>query len=236
MPHVHDSIMDDLTRQLLQARAGGERVRAARPEWAGLDAATVYGVQAAVASRTGPAGAFKVARKPGQPMIMAPIFGADVVRSPAALPEGRMRRVGIELEVGFQVLAPLPPADAPDFAERAADLVAAVPVIEIVDTRLDDLNAAPDLLKLADNQLNAGLAVGAPVRDWRGLDLTREVPGGDAYQNFCALAVAIGDHCGGLKPGHVVITGSLNGCPWVDAPIAVKGEIAGLGPVEVRFG
>jgi len=236
MPHVHDSIMDDLTRQLLQARAGGERVRAARPEWAGLDAATVYGVQAAVASRTGPAGAFKVARKPGQPMIMAPIFGADVVRSPAALPEGRMRRVGIELEVGFQVLAPLPPADAPDFAERAADLVAAVPVIEIVDTRLDDLNAAPDLLKLADNQLNAGLVVGAPVRDWRGLDLTRP----RARLNLGAQMVLDGPAevpgGGGLKPGHVVITGSLNGCPWVDVPIAVRGEIEGLGPVEVRFG
>ena len=44
-------------------------------------------------------------------------------------------------------------------------------VIEMVDTRLADVDGAPPLLKMADNQSGFGLVVGMPVVDWYGLDL-----------------------------------------------------------------
>ncbi|MFU8779008.1 MAG: 2-keto-4-pentenoate hydratase, partial [Roseovarius sp.] len=67
------------------------------------------------------------------------------------------------------------------------------------------------------------------------LDGAAQVPGGDAFATLCALVRALGEHCGGLREGHVVITGSLNGLPWVQAPIVAQGNIAGLGSVTMTL-
>ena len=67
------------------------------------------------------------------------------------------------------------------------------------------------------------------------LDGVAEVPGGDAFANFCALARMVGTHCGGLQPGQVVITGSLNGLPWRELPLTAEGEIAQLGTVGITL-
>lgn len=236
-----------LAEALLAARRGGSAVTG--PEPASLDEA--YAVQRAVAAALGPARAFKTGRKAddGVP-IMAPIL--DLRPSPARYGAAELVLIGVELEIGFLIEAPLPPVDLPDFAERAADCIAAVPVIEICDSRLADPEGAAPLLRLADNQLNGGLVVGTPVADWRDLDLRRvsawlkvgdetlldgeaAAPGGDPYASFCELARLIGTHCGGLAPGQVVITGSLHGLPWIGRGRRVEGEIRGLGRVEVDF-
>jgi 2-keto-4-pentenoate hydratase len=127
-----------------------------------------------------------------------------------------------------------------------------MPVIEVVDTRLTNPDAAGDLWKLADNQSNGGLVFGDPVAGWSGqpldaadIELTvggkteysglHSVPGGDALDIFCAFAAIIGDHCGGLVPGHIVTTGSLMGCLYIEPGQSVRGTISGLGRVEVGF-
>jgi 2-keto-4-pentenoate hydratase len=45
----------------------------------------------------------------------------------------------------------------------------------------------------------------------------------------------IGTHWGGLREGQVVITGSLNGLPFIDRPSSARGAIDGLGTVEAVF-
>ena len=238
-----------IAERLLEVRHGGPPLPVDWDAAQGLTRGETYSIQALVAQQIGPAGGFKVACKPGEPQIMAPIFSDDIMDSPAqlAVPEGE--RIGIELEIGFRITAPLPAADAPDRRARLAKCLELVPVIEIVRTRLDTEDAPP-LMKLADNQINGGLVVGAGLADWRHLELSgaharlslggqtildgrAEVPGGDAFANFQALEAKIGDHCGGLHPGHVVITGSLNGLPYVTAPCKVAGEIDGLGAVAL---
>lgn len=224
---------------------------AVKPPAAGsLSFEDAYAVQAAVALSMGPAGGFKVANKPDAPRIMAPIFAADVWTSPYRLGVPAGEPVGIELEVGFRIDRPLPPRDAPDRRTAVARCISALAAIEIVRTRLAE--GADAVAKLADNQINGGLVVGGAVRDWTALDLSRPrarldlgasrvldgaagVPGGDAFENFLVLEEMVGVHCGGLKPGHVVITGSLNGLPYVDGPLCVSGSIEGLGPVSVEI-
>jgi 2-keto-4-pentenoate hydratase len=235
--------------RLLEARRGGAPLPAGWDDAQGLTRGETYAVQALVAREHGPAGGFKVACKPGAPQIMAPIFRDDIMASPAQLPVPEGERIGIELEIGFRVTAPLPAPDAPDRTARLAECLELVPVIEIVRTRLDTEDAPP-LIKLADNQINGGLVVGLGLADWRHLELSgaharlslggqtildgrAEVPGGDAFANFQALEAMVGDHCGGLQPGHVVITGSLNGLPYVTAPSKVEGHIDGLGAVSL---
>jgi len=238
-----------VAERLLAARRGGPRLPVDFDDAQGLTRGETYAVQALVARQTGAAGGFKVACKPGAPQIMAPIFRDDIIDSPAKLPVPEGERIGIELEIGFRVVAPLPTADAPDRGARLAECLELVPVIEIVRTRLDTEDAPP-LMKLADNQINGGLVVGPGLADWRHLELSgaharlslggqtildgrAEVPGGDAFANFQALEAMVGDHCGGLHPGQVVITGSLNGLPYVTAPCKVAGEIDGLGAVAL---
>ncbi|MSU91231.1 2-keto-4-pentenoate hydratase [Rhodobacteraceae bacterium 2CG4] len=240
-----------LAARLIDARERGQRIAPQdRPD--GITEADAYRVQALVAERFGPVGGYKVGCTPGKPPIMAPIHARDVLADGARLEVPGDEPIGIELEIGFRLVAPLPPADAPGRAVRARECIEAVPVIEIVRSRLSAPQQAAPLLKLADNQINGGLVVGTPVRDWSGLELARpsarlrlgdevvldgraEVPGGDAFANFLALADLVGGHCGGLTPGQVVITGSLNGVPWVRAPLAVAAEIDGLGAVALEL-
>lgn len=241
-----------IAEMLIAARRGGAKPQADELQVLLPGSGACYEIQAIVTEAFGPAGAFKTARKPGQPTIMAPIYQSDIAASPACFSSRRFSVIGIELEVGFVVGKELPAPDESEFERRTAECISALPCIEIVDTRLVSIDGASPLVRLADNQLNGGLVVGEPVADWHGLDLGRmkfhldlgggrsmegfaDVPGGNAFGNFCALARMIGSHCGGLRPGTIVITGSLNGMPFVESGSRVRGHIEGLGFVEVQF-
>lgn len=242
----------DIASGLLAARRGGPRLSPQQVGNAPSNPAEAYEIQHLVAQATGPVGGFKIARRPGQPQIMAPIFRKDVRQSPAIFGRNEIDRIGIELEVGFCVTSPLPDPGDDAFAERARDCVSVAPVLEIVDTRLTDLDASSPLLRLADNQINGALVVGTPREDWQGMQLETVnaslvlgaqtvldgpsvVPGGDAFETFLHLARMVGSHCGGLKPGHFVITGSLNGLPFIERGMSVRGWIEGLGEVATNF-
>ncbi len=205
-------------------------------------------VQQAVAAARGGIAGFKVAAGVGAVApVVAPIAVADVVEDGG---RAAVRDVlGVELEIGFELLKPLPGSGLP---EPVAEYFVPRPVIELVDTRLEGEGADTPLLKLADMQINAGLVAGAPLTDWDGrdfgavearmtagetvvLDGAATVPGGSALANLALLCEVLGDHCGGLQPGQVVITGSLCGLPYFPAGTEVSGEIAGLGTVAVSL-
>lgn len=205
-----------------------------------------FAVQSAVMERFGPPGAFKVASKAGAPFVMAPIRADRVFRSGDAVPF--IDRAGIELEIGFEVLSPLPRTD--DLAVLATCL-RPLPAIEIVDTRIAGPQADQPFVKLADQQANGALVIGRPLNDWDGDDFSRvhatlagdaaicfdaeaTVPGGSALTLVAELARRIGNHCGGLKPGQILITGSLNGLPYLSRSADIVGAISELGQVACR--
>jgi len=241
---------DPLIALLRAARAGGPRLPDRAGE--GLTRARVFAVQEALAADLGPVGGFKVACPPDAPIVIAPIYASDIHASPATLTLPPAEEVGVELEYGFRVIAPLPDRDAPDFAGQMRASVELLPVFELVQSRLENPKGADPLLKMLDNQLNGAVVFGPPIRDWQSIDVTQaaadlsigdkvhlsgaaRVPGGDAFATLCKLAHAIGNHCGGLQPGQLVITGSLNGLPWVTPGCVAKGEIARLGAVEMTL-
>jgi 2-keto-4-pentenoate hydratase len=251
---TRDPLIDAIVEALLTARRDRAPLSAvARPDGP-VDLTAAYAVQTGVAAALGPVGAFKIGRKTADAdPIMAPIFAADVRPSGAVFPASECRMRGVELEIAFRVEAPIPEVGAPDFEARLRDCVSALPVIEVVDSRLDDPDAAGDLWKLADNQINCGLVLGRPLRDWRGLDLRQRrasfrfdgvvdceglmpVPGGDAFASFARFARLVGDHCGGLRVGSVVTTGALTGMRFCSPGARVVGEIDGLGAVEATVG
>jgi 2-keto-4-pentenoate hydratase len=61
------------------------------------------------------------------------------------------------------------------------------------------------------------------------------VPGGDAFDVFCAFARMVGGHCGGLVPGRYVTTGTLTSMRFIEPGRQVTGHVAGLGTVSAGF-
>jgi len=237
--------------RLLEARAGLRPITET-PASGPQTVEEAYEVQRLVTAALGPVGAFKTGGKPGETPIMAPIPASMVRSSPARFGPGELNLIGIELEVAFVVHSALPSADDPRFGERARACVAPLAAIEIIDSRLEDFDAAGPLWKLADNQVNGGFVHGTPVDDWGGLDLAvldarldidaitvadgpAMVPGGDAFDVFCAFARLVGRHCGGLMPGQFVTTGTLTPMRFIEPGRQVAGHVAGLGTVSAGF-
>lgn len=215
--------------------------------------ADAYAVQAVVNLKIGPAGGFKTGRgSASDTPIMAPIPANCVRPSPALFDAGAMRLVGVELEIAFRLEGDLPSPEEANFEDRLRGAVMVLPAIEVVDCRLADTGGTDPVAKLADNQFGYGLVVGNPTplismpslsaaeisfsADGQVLGAGRaEVPGGDAFATLAAFVRTVGEHCGGLRRGHVVTTGALCGLHFVGKDAEVSGTIAGLGSVAVGF-
>ncbi|MFT4783643.1 MAG: 2-keto-4-pentenoate hydratase [Paracoccaceae bacterium] len=243
------SSVDAWVDVLLAARETAHRYDVAISKPAHLE--DVYRIQSGVAARVGAVGGFKTARRGDAAPIMAPIFHEQIAASGAQLAVKDL--LGIELEVGFEILRDCPADVASLPAAELVSILRPVAVIELVDTRIRGPLVDDPFIKLADNQINAGLVVGAAAQDWSGadfgtvqatmragadvlLDGETTVPGGSALETFAALAGAIGAHCGGLKPGQIVITGSLHPLVYYPAGTQVSGWIAGIGAVSLTLG
>ena len=192
---------------------------------------------------------FETARNPvlTQHYTMAPIRSDRIFDSGADVPV--FDCAGIELEVGFEVMSTIPArADLTQIAKALRPR----PVIEVVDTRIAGPLVDDPIVKLADQQASGALVIGDPLTSWDRTDFTRvtgdlvcgdtivlrgesDVPGGSALSAVQTLADMIGDHCGGLQPGMIVITGSLNGVPCFPAGTKVCGKIEGLGVVNLQL-
>ncbi len=250
MTRTGTGIVDDLARRLAAARRGGPKVTASAG--AGLTRADAFAVQERLVDAFGPVGGFKVACPPDAPIVIAPIFANDIHQSPATLPIPADEPVGVEMEYAFRLTAPMPDLSAADFDARMSAAVELLPAFEVVESRLADPEGADPLLKMADNQINGSVVLGEACTGWHDFDVTQaagwlrigddilldgpaRVPGGDAFRTLCRLARALGTHCGGLQPGQVVITGSLNGLPWVRPGVAVDGHIDGLAGLRMTL-
>jgi len=243
----------DAARALALARREGQRVPSAlvQPESRG----EAYAIQDATLAAIGPVGGWKVsARAPGLEPACAPLPAEGLLPDGARLKGPAWRLRGIEAEIGFQLGAGLPPRAAPYTLDDLAHAVESVlPVIEIVETRLDDWFGADAHAQLADLLSHGALVLGRRqpfTPAW--FDLARaeatlqfdgqtvahtvgEHPSPDAG----ALLVWLANHCAtrgaGLKAGQIVTSGSCTGMLFASAGTAVRLDIGALAPVAVSF-
>ena len=191
-----------------------------------------YQVQALLAKKAGGVAGWKIAgivpeqrQKLG---IDRPIAGAVLqgvrYQSPAKLGASSYCLVIIEGEFDFILGRDLPARSTPYKSDEVADAVSELrPAIELVDSRVG--RTSPTLVKLADCFSNGALILGAPVKDWRKLDLLNHavtikidgkvaatgkgstVPGGP-MNALVTLANNPPPFSGGLKAGQAVTTGA----------------------------
>ncbi|MDD7911149.1 hypothetical protein PUV47_14570 [Pseudovibrio exalbescens] len=201
-------------------------------------------VQREVAADLGEVGAWKVAVTPDGEALFAPIFAPTIKEDGAVFSEGSEKPIGVEIELAFRLCQ-----DLPELPEKDEDLIAAIDglyaVIELIDSRLEDMNQASLDLKLADYLSNAGFIVGEKIETWDPYALTTvdlklvvndETVIDGSVTNVLGAPLdllkgavkAAGDHCGGFKAGQYVTTGSLSGCVFYPAGSKVTAKYPAL--------
>lgn len=230
------------------------------------DLAEAYAVQDAfVALKAGQCGAVvghKIALSSPQMRAMVglhtPIAGQlharQVVGANARTRAADYGRLVVEFEIGFRMAVDLPPRPLPySQDEVAAAVAAAMPAFELADDRgADYATLATRALELAaDNAWNEGAVLGAPVHEWRRLDLASlrgrafvngsvvgEGRGADSMGHPLAALQWVANHLAsrgrGLRRGDVVISGSLVTSKFPRAGDALRFETDGLGAIELR--
>lgn len=181
------------------------------------------------------------------------IMAGTMHRSPVALSQADYVRLGIECEIAVQLGQNLPAVQAPYGRGHIAEAVAAVmPAFELVDDRQADYTRlAPLILTLiADNAWNAGIVLGAPVTDWRTIDLAAvrgvlKINGavvGEGYgrdvlghplEALAWLVNTLARRGRSLTQGMVVMTGSMVATTFVNPGDAVSLMVEGLGQVQL---
>ncbi len=182
------------------------------------------------------------------------ILEKTILRSPALVRSVDYVRLLVEFEIAVELAEDLPAVGAPYTRERVAQAVGAVmPALELADDRNADYStlAANSLMLIADNGWNEGAVLGAPLRDWRSVDLAalrgvvtingEEVGAGHGRDvmghPFEALAWVANNLAArglGLWRSDVVITGSLVTSKFPKPGDVVRFSAGALGEVSLH--
>jgi 2-keto-4-pentenoate hydratase len=253
-------------KHLLDAHERRERFAPLPAGLAPRTAAEAYAIQDAFvalrAQKLGALAGYKIALTSAEmrrfvgvdvPMAGA-MFVSRVQRSPARVRAADYVRLIVEFEIAVQIAEDLPAADKPFSRARVAASVGGVmAALEIADDRRADYAelVRHPLELIADNCWNEGAVLGAPVTDWRRIDLAAvrgvatingnkvgEGRGADAMGHPLDAVVWLADHLAsigrGLLRGDVVITGSMVTTKTVTSGDVVAFDVAELGAVELR--
>ncbi len=214
--------------------------------------AAAHAIQDLVAARIkDTVGAFKAAAPSGDEPSRGLIFGRTIRHSPARFAVAEAPHCGVEAEVAFRFTRDLPPRGRPYDREEVAAAIVALPAIEVVSGRFREPRSRPRLEQLADNTINAGLVVGAALKDWRWLDMTTlrvtllvngvpmlEQTGGHPTGDPLGVAVALVNllrDAGGVVSEQIVTTGSWTGLRFLRPGDRCTAQFDTLGDAEVAF-
>lgn len=188
--------------------------------------------------------------------IDRPVFGRLLDGSTSddgsSLDPGRFVHRVVEAEVGFRLVDDVEPIEGGHTAETIADFIgAALPAIEIVDYRYESW-AVGALSVAADNAIHGWWVHGAPVVDWRRIDLGQvpvtverngevETTGsganvlGHPLNVMAWLADELPRYGLRLRQGDLVTTGVTTDVFEAESGDRIVAHFDGLGSVAVDF-
>src|SRR5439155_12641209 len=104
------------------------------------------------------------------------IFSKVVHASPARVDLAAYHHLGVEFEVAVRLGDDLPAPGGPWTRASVAGRVAAcLPAFELVEDGDADYKTLDAFTLIAQNTWNGGVVLGAPITEWRGVDLERAV-------------------------------------------------------------
>jgi 2-keto-4-pentenoate hydratase len=182
------------------------------------------------------------------------IFAGVIRRSPAVLKSADFMHLGLEFELAVTLGRDVPACGAPYDRETIAPYVeACMPAFELIEDRHADYGDLDAESILTDRCWCAGVVLGAPVREWRDLDLAsapvelvwndevvdRGVAGdsmGHPLEGLAWIANHLAERGRAMTRGGIVITGSALKTRFPAPGDEVAYRIAGLGETTVRLG
>jgi 2-keto-4-pentenoate hydratase len=176
------------------------------------------------------------------------IFVSEVHHSRAEISARDYCRIGVETEIAFQLGYDLPQGGDAGLIADAVE--SAMPAIELIEDLRYDYKRLDAAAIVAGNVWNAGAVLGAPVSDWRALDLARVTArlsingreigggtGGDVMGHPLNALAWLADKLAvagtPLRRGMIVMTGSMVPIQYPGAGDQVSVEISGLGTAEL---
>jgi 2-keto-4-pentenoate hydratase len=180
------------------------------------------------------------------------IFAKVVHPSPARIDLAAYHHLGVEFEVAVRLGGDLPVSGGPWTRGSVAGRVAAcLPAFELVEDGDADYKALDAFTLIAQNTWNGGVVLGAPVVDWRGVDLETSVTRcwingepagqgktGDAlghpFEAVAWLANLLNRRGRTLDRGMIVMTGSSITTKFPAPGDRIRFAIDGLGEVALE--
>ena len=177
------------------------------------------------------------------------MLGSGVFADGDAIPVARFAGLGVEVEVAFRLRSALAgPGVTPAAAALAVE--GAMPALELIDFRFSGKPRAADMV--ADGVAANAIVLGRPLVPVTGLDLALEgvvfeengeVVGtataaevlGSPLNSLAWLANRLAANGRGLRPGDVVLTGSISKVLRPNVGDAVRARFTRLGSVSCRF-
>ena len=181
------------------------------------------------------------------------IFASVVQRSPAVLRAGDFMHLGLEFELAALIGRDVPATGAPyDRASIAPYVAACMPAFELIEDRHADYGDLDAESILTDRCWCGGVVLGAPVTDWRTLDLAttpvelvwnaavvdRGVAGdsmGHPLEGLAWIANHLAPLGRAMTAGEIVMTGSALKTRFPEPGDQVTYKIEGLGETRVRL-
>ncbi len=242
---------DEAARLLLDARRSGKTIKTLPEAVAPRSLAESFAIQhAVVKALDAKIAGYKISIFPDGSNAVAPILAGLIAADGAACSLKPAGRIGIELEFGFRFGRPV--AATATAAEVLAAIDSTVVTIELCDSRYDTIDGQPKETLVADMISNRGAVSGTvqkfdALRNFKGAtcrqlfdgkvqtERTGSHPNGDPLLPLPLLPKALAAAGYTLDAGQFVITGSLTGITWVDAPLVVEGQIDGFGKASVKL-
>lgn len=253
----------EVVQRIADARLGRQRIvlpeRLRTRHWD-----TVFAVVLDVNKRLAwPSGGWKIGAASKEVQIAEGVPGAApgqlrrdaIFESPARLPGSLFINYRCaECEFAFRMARDLPPRVDPFTEDEVAEAVdALLPALEIGDTVFDDWYGASGYLgSLMDNGGAAALVHGAPIHDWRGLDLPNaridlalngrliksghgRAAMGHPLTSLTWMANWLRERGLTLRAGEIVSTGTCTGHFFVQAGDRMEMDYGPIGRLDVTF-
>ena len=180
------------------------------------------------------------------------IFSKVVHPSPARVDVAAYHHLGVEFEVAVRLADDLPAGGAPWTRSSVAGRIdACMPAIELVEDGNADYKTLDAFTLVAQNAWNGGVVLGAPVIEWRAVDLENSAtrcwingePGGQGktgdalghpFEAVAWLANLLNGRGGMIRRRMIVMTGSSITTKFPAPGDRVRFAIDGLGEVALE--
>ena len=229
------SNVEKISTFLFEAHEAGDRFVNLEKDMKPKDFDEAYEVQTQLRQKLprGSLGGYKIALsskiQQDYHKISHPVYGGlfknEIFNSPKTIVLENYHRMSVEFELAFELSERIiDPSIQRNPENIFYDILNVLPAIELIDDRGANYDGLDPLSLACDNAWSGGLVLGDPINNWQEKDfldiqstcewnneprLTTGVLDAKPFENLCWLINELHSRKSELKPGMIIITGSV---------------------------